>query len=259
MGSSDAIKQKHITAKELQHRIKSSSMIAILQKIVKINVTLINFSRFWTMKIGRMETSVVRRIDKAITKSIHMANGDVGRLFTNISDYIDLSNHYLAPSQKWVLQQFDKANSLILDLGNLVSRDTGCSPAVERTRSQAFDVLEEIKMYFERNGDPRTNNNIKNSGIFFFPTYTTVESKTDISCMAYRSVAFLSDEFNSFGSANDCLKDYNNLDKPFNVIQHNLIQCLSEYRDYLQDTAEWLHVSQLAYNARYAQQQTKVD
>ena len=111
----DEIQRKHVAAKELQDRVKSSSIIDTLQKLDRVDATVAQFIQFWTSKIKRLETSLVYRVERALGSAVTMANSDINSLFQNITNCTNFYDKNLAMERKWLQGTLDQVGYLMKD------------------------------------------------------------------------------------------------------------------------------------------------
>jgi hypothetical protein len=79
---------KHVTAKELQQRVKAASMIDMLQKLRRVQQSVADFRHFWTTGIesGR-EGSFDFRVIRDLERIQQMAVNDLSNLFWDLPNF----------------------------------------------------------------------------------------------------------------------------------------------------------------------------
>lgn len=284
------IAAKHVTAKELQQRVKAASMIGMLQKLRRIDETVAEFQQFWESKINRVQTSIVYRIEKALASTVKMANDDIGSLYQNVSHYKAFYYKYLSGDRQWLGELLARADSAMKDgLMQVVSDwDLYSPPVIEssiKSLETALDVLQQAAAHAQYYGGvngsvvqfKRTHNY---SDDLYFPSYAVKDKSNNHYCKLMRAlsnagydnmpetlpkaiqyVSFPLPYFQNYTyyTSYDELfqiprEEYINSMTTNNHIwrafYRNVTLCLNEYENYLVTMETWLAANKMSYSSR---------
>ena len=285
----DEIQRKHVAAKELQDRVKSSSIIDTLQKLDRVDMAVMNFTDYWTSKIKQIETSLLYRVEKALTSAVKMGNEDVNRLFKNITHYITYYQKNLALERKWLDDMLSAGgymignaiHPLIIEWRNAPNENI-TEPSLEAM--DEFLVLhDKIMMFMDYYGNItqfKHQTHAETDTDLYFPSFAVKEQNNHQYCLHKSIVKDLTYDFpDDIGELRDRLSEYSfgeydsysnltsmsyeellskaygddyddGLVDGWNDLQRNVSQCLNEYEVYLTGVQDWL-LHPLSYTSRY--------
>ena len=257
----DDIQRKYVHARRLLSRVKSSALIAILQKLSKLNQTIARFTPFWQSNVERIETSIVRRIEAGLEKIISMAKQDVEKLFVNITKYHSFYRKSLASSREWIDNQLESAKIHLKNSDYIL--ENRCSFDAFKPLSEALDDINLIVDFINRYGAlTGFGRDMDGSREYFLPQYSVLGRESDENCdklhglvVVKHMLARHKDETGhwslSFLHEVDCSNKYEEIYKRFDEIHISGSKCLNEYHNYITETREWLKSGRaLSYNAR---------
>ena len=286
----DEIQRKYIATKELQDRVKSSSIIDTLQKLHRVDVTVMNFADYWASKIKDIETSLLHRVEKALTLAVNMANEDSNRLFENITHYMTYYQSNLALERKWLDDMLSAGgymignaiHPLIIEWHNAPDENI-IEPSLKAMKE--FLVLHEKVMmfidYYGKITQFKHQTHAKTDADLYFPIFAVEEQNNHEYCKNESVLETLKTFPYEIRNLRDSLSNYSvggydsyyNLTKQvilyedlqriaygksdshglvdgWNGLQRNVSQCLNEYEVYLTDVQDWL-LHPLSYTSRY--------
>ena len=278
----DEIQRKHVVAKELQERVKSSSIIDTLQKLERIDKTVAQFNEIWKSKIERVETSLVYRIIDALVQSIYMANADINQLYQKLPEYIKFYDDNLRMERMWLDDCVKKIELLVKDASTpiMAKCDWQATHAdisfLVRSADQyaeAVELLSNSQSFIHNYGSLATYKHLVKSlsfdGNSYLPTHSVAEKASQDICannISYSKLLEIVTPFANrlsipllnFVSCKNALdmdeKTFYNRTNFFYVslkkLEKNLSPCLNEYPDYLRSTNQWKNENEMSPSIR---------